>query len=92
MPTCKYWFQFESGDFDVNDKESAGAPQKHQHEELEILLNVDACQTFEKLSAALDVDQFTVEKTPICAGNGSDGRKLGIARVERKGIKRRLVT
>ncbi|GJQ68229.1 hypothetical protein Trydic_g16850 [Trypoxylus dichotomus] len=52
----------KGGDFDVNDKERDGAPKKFQNEVLEELLDIDPCQTFEELFAALDVDRPTTEK------------------------------
>lgn len=59
--SCRKWFQrFQSGDFDVTDKERSGRPKKFEDEELETLLQDDPCQTLEQLSESLNVAISTV--------------------------------
>ena len=42
--SCKEWFRrFNSGDFDVRDKEREGAPKKFEDAELQALLEEDSC-------------------------------------------------
>lgn len=63
VKTCEYWFRrFKSGDFDIEDKKRPGQPKKFEDEELEALLDNDACQTLEELSESLGVDLSTVGK------------------------------
>ena len=61
--TCRDWFRrFKNDDFDLQDKERSGAPKKFKDEELEALLDVDACQTLAGLGKSLGVDDSTVSK------------------------------
>jgi histone-lysine N-methyltransferase SETMAR len=61
--TCRDWFRrFKEGDFDVEDKQREGAPQKLQDAELEALLEDDPCQTERELAEQLNVDRSTVGK------------------------------
>lgn len=61
--TCQKWFvRFKSGNFDLTDGERPGQPKKFQDEELEALLDEDACQTQEELSKLLEVDQRTISR------------------------------
>lgn len=48
-----------SGDFDTNDKERPGGPQKFEDEELEALLEQDSCQTQEELAKTFGVTHVT---------------------------------
>jgi histone-lysine N-methyltransferase SETMAR len=42
--TCKEWFRrFQSGDFDVSDKEREGAPKKFEDAELHELVDENSC-------------------------------------------------
>ena len=46
--TCQKWFgQFKSVDFGLEDEERLGQPKKFEDEELEALLDEDCCQTQE---------------------------------------------
>lgn len=59
--TCREWFRrFKSGDYDVEDKERPGRPQKFEDEELESLLDEDPCQTLKELATSLNVTQAAV--------------------------------
>ena len=58
--TCQKWFaQFKSGDFGLEDEEYAGQPKKLEAEKLEALLDEDCCQTQEELA---DIRSFTSEQ------------------------------
>ncbi|XP_059544812.1 ecotropic viral integration site 5 protein homolog isoform X2 [Myotis daubentonii] len=44
--TCERWFKcFKCDDFDVKDKEHPGQPKKFEDQQLQTLLDEDACQT-----------------------------------------------
>lgn len=59
--TCQEWFaKFNSGNFDVEDKERPGQPKKFEDEELEGLLDEDSTQTLKELANSLHVAQSTV--------------------------------
>ena len=56
--TCQKWFaQFKSGDFGLEDEERPGQPKKFEDEELEASLDEDCCQTQEELAESLGVTQ-----------------------------------
>lgn len=58
---CQEWFQrFDSGDFDIRDKERPGQKRKFTDEELEKLLDEDPFGTQEELATALNVSQQAV--------------------------------
>lgn len=58
---CLEWFQrFESGDYDVRDKERPGQKRKFTDEELEKLLDEDPFGTQEELATALNVSEQAV--------------------------------
>lgn len=60
---CFDWFsRFNSGDFDIRDKERPGQPKKFEDEELETLLDEDPCQTQDEIAETLGVDRTTVAK------------------------------
>ena len=60
---CFEWFQrFQSGDFDVKDKDHPGQVKKFEDEELEALLDQDSCQTQEELAKSLGVTQQAISK------------------------------
>jgi len=59
--TCQLWFRrFKSGDFDIEDKERPGPKKKFEDEELEVLLDHDACQSQEELAETLGVTQGAI--------------------------------
>ncbi|EGI58143.1 Mariner Mos1 transposase [Acromyrmex echinatior] len=61
--SCKEWFRrFNSGDFDVRDKEREGALKKFEDAELQALLEEDLCLSLDKLAKELNVDRSTVGK------------------------------
>lgn len=61
--TCQKWFaRFKSGNFDLEDEERPGQPKRFEDEELEALLDEDACQTQEELAKSLGVDQATISR------------------------------
>jgi len=60
---CFEWFKrFESGDFDIKDKERPGQEKKFEDEELETSLSEDSCQTQDELAKALGVTQATISR------------------------------
>lgn len=60
---CYEWFKrFESGYFDIKDKERPGQEKKFEDEELETLLSEDSCQTQDELAKALGVTQATISR------------------------------
>ena len=59
--TCERWFKrFKSDDFDVKDKEHPGQPKKFENQQLQALLEEDACQTQKQLAERLNVTQPTI--------------------------------
>ena len=67
--TCQKWFaRFESGDFDLEDEERPGTPNKFEDEELEALLDEDCSQTQEELAEFLGVTQAAILKRLKAAG------------------------
>ncbi|XP_056635563.1 uncharacterized protein LOC130444461 [Diorhabda sublineata] len=64
--TSKKWFaQFKSGDFGLEDDERAGQPKKIEDEELEALLDEDCYQIQKELEESLGVTQAV--STPLKA-------------------------
>lgn len=60
-PTCRRWFQqFNSGDFDVADKERSGQPKKFEDVELQALLDENSCQSQQQLADQLGVARRTI--------------------------------
>ena len=58
LKTCYRWFErFQSGDFNLEDKERPGQPKKIEDEELQALLDEDPCQTQQELALELGVDR-----------------------------------
>ena len=54
--TCEYWYKrFQKGDFDVSDRERAGAPVKVDDQELQALLDENSCQTENNLQHSLEL-------------------------------------
>ena len=67
--TCQKWFaRFKSGDFDLEDEERPGKPNKFEGEELESLLDENCCQTQEELAESLAVTQTAISKRLKAAG------------------------
>lgn len=61
--TCQKWFsRFKSGDFNLEDDERPGQPKRFEDEELEALLDEDACQNQQDLAKSLGVDQATISR------------------------------
>ncbi|KAG5347990.1 KPYK kinase, partial [Acromyrmex charruanus] len=61
--SCKKWFRrFNSGDFDVRDKEREGASKKFEDAELQVLLEEDSCLLLDRLAKELNVDRSIVGK------------------------------
>nr|KAF6369381.1 hypothetical protein mMyoMyo1_010727 [Myotis myotis] len=59
--TCECWFKhFKSDAFDVKDKEHPGQPKKFEDQQLQALLDEDACQTQKQLAERLNVAQQTI--------------------------------
>nr|KAF6387346.1 hypothetical protein mMyoMyo1_007855 [Myotis myotis] len=68
--TCERWFKrFKSDDFDVKDKEHPGQPKKFEDQQLQALLDEDACQTQELLSERVNVAQQTIPDHLQAMGN-----------------------
>lgn len=62
-PNCRFWFQrFKSGDFDVEDKDRSGQPNKFEDEELQALLDLDSTQTQKQLAQHLGVTSMAISK------------------------------
>lgn len=58
---CVRWFRrFESGDFDLKDKERPGQPKKFQDAELQALLDEDDTQTQQQMAERLNVGHQTI--------------------------------
>lgn len=75
IKTCEYWFRrFKSGDFNVEDKERSGRPEKFEETELQALLDENACQTQRELAMELNVTQATISQHLHAMGKI---RKLG---------------
>ena len=67
--TCQKWFaRFKSDDFGLEDEERPGKPKKFEDVELEVLLDVDCCQTQEELAESLRVTQAAISKRLKSAG------------------------
>ncbi|GBP37916.1 Mariner Mos1 transposase [Eumeta japonica] len=61
--TCRDWFRrFKNNDFELEDKERSGAPEKFQDKKLEELLNQNRCQTLTELRKTLQVNESTVSE------------------------------
>ena len=61
--TCKEWFRrFNNADFDVNNKERGGAPNKFEDAQLQASLDEDRCRSLKELSKKVNVDKSTVGK------------------------------
>lgn len=59
--TCQKWFaQFKSGNFVLEDEERPGAPPKFEDEELEAKLDEDPSQTQKELAKTLGVTQQAI--------------------------------
>ena len=59
--TCEHWFKcFKGDDFYVKDKERPGQLKKFEDQQLQALLDEDACQTQKQLAERLDVAQQTI--------------------------------
>jgi len=53
--TCREWFRrSKSGDFDVEDKERSGRPRAFEDEELQAMVDEDACQMQKQFAEALN--------------------------------------
>ena len=73
--SCFNWFQrFQSGDFDLKDKERPGQPKKFEDAELQALLDENAVQTQKELALELNVDRATISRHLHAMGKT---RKLG---------------
>lgn len=73
--SCFNWFQrFQSGDFDLKDKERPGQPKKFEYAELQALLDENAVQTQKELALELNVDRATISRHLHAMGKI---RKLG---------------
>ena len=82
--SCKEWFRrFNSGDFDMRDKEREGAPKKFEDAELQALLEEDSCLSLDRLAKELNVDRSTVGKR-LYAMEMAKRRKLGAIQIERE--------
>nr|KAF6341523.1 hypothetical protein mMyoMyo1_011939 [Myotis myotis] len=58
--TCECWLKrFKSDDLDVKDKEHPGQPKKFEDQQLQALLDEDACQSQKQLAERLNVAQQT---------------------------------
>ena len=67
--TCQKWFaQFKSSDFGLEEEERPWQPKKFKDEELEALLDEDCCQTQEELAESLGVTQAAISKCLKAAG------------------------
>ena len=64
----KWFAQFESGDFGLEDEERPGQLKKFEDEELKALLDKDCCQTQEELAESLGVTQAAISKRLKAAG------------------------
>lgn len=59
--TCQEWFaQFRSKNYDLNDADRSGRPQKLKTDDLEALLDEDPSQSTRELGERLEVDHTTV--------------------------------
>lgn len=59
--TCQRWYsRFEQSDFDLSDKEHTGRKPQMEPDELQALLDEDACQSTRELAEKLGVSQPTV--------------------------------
>lgn len=73
--TCERWFaRFQSGNFDLEDKERPGQLKKFEDAELQELLDVNPCQTQKELAIELNVDRATISRRLHAMGKI---RKLG---------------
>lgn len=73
--SCFNWFhRFQSGDFDLTDKERPGQPKKFEDAELQTLLDENACQTQKELAMELNVARSTISHRLHAMGKI---RKLG---------------
>jgi histone-lysine N-methyltransferase SETMAR len=76
--TCEFWFRrFKANDFDVNDKERSGAPQKVTDNKLQTLLDQNSCQTQKELAQQFGV---TRQDISICL------RQMGKIQKKRKWV------
>lgn len=60
---CRDWFRrFKDGNFDLEDKDRSGRPNKLEDIELQALLDENPAQTQKRLANVLDVDQTTISR------------------------------
>ena len=88
----KEWFQwFNSGDFDVRDKEREGAPKKFEDAELQALLEEDSCLSLDRLAKELNVDRSTVGKRLHAMGMMQKEGNWMPYKLKERDMERRLV-
>jgi histone-lysine N-methyltransferase SETMAR len=59
--TCKNWYQrFQSGDFELSNREHPGQPEKSGDNELEQLLRENSAQSQQELTLQLGVTQQSI--------------------------------
>ena len=81
--TCREWFRFKNGDFDVEDWHSGGREKVFEDAELEALLEQDSSKS-RRIGMIIGSDSTSHFKTPQSHGNDSEARKLGAVRIEAK--------
>ena len=90
--SCKEWFRrFNSGDFDVRDKEREGAPKKFEDAELQALLEEDSCLSLDRLAKELNVDRSTVGKRLHAMGMVQKEGNWVPYKLKERDMERRLV-
>ena len=90
--SCKEWFRwFNSGDFDVRDKEHEGAPKKFEDAELQALFEKDSCLLLDRLAKELNVDRSTVGKRLHAMGMVQKEGNWVPYKLKERDMERRLV-
>lgn len=91
--TCKEWFRrFQSGDYDVSDREREEAPKKFQDAQLQDLLKGDPSRTLKDFSNELNVDRSTIGKRLHALGMVQKSGNWVPHQLKERDIERRLVT
>ena len=90
--SCKEWFRrFNSGDFDVRDKEREGTSKKFEDAELQALLEEDSCLSLDRLAKEFNVVRSTVGKRLHAMGMVQKEGNWVPYKLKERDMERRLV-
>lgn len=90
---CRDWFRrFESGDFDLSNKDRGRPTKKFEDAELQALLDEDSTQTEKQLAETLEVAQSTISERLKAMGKIQKEGKWVPYQLEERDIERRKTT